>query len=110
MFFSRKLIVVSELGSYPLREKKKVTKTIKMMVIESFNNDNSTQLIPIFKGENYQFWSINLKTLFLSQDLWDFIENMYVECDAQDSSTTQAQKMELKNNRKKNVKALLYIQ
>jgi len=40
------------------------------------NNMNISQpQIPMFKGENFGFWSIKMKTLFLSQDLWDFVEN-----------------------------------
>ena len=42
-----------------------------------------------------------MKTLFLSQYLRDFVENEYDEHDIQDCSTTQAQNMELKNNKKK---------
>lgn len=36
----------------------------------------------MFKGKNFGFWSIKMKTLFLSQDLWDFVENGYREADA----------------------------
>jgi len=40
------------------------------------NNMNISQpQIPVFQGENFGFWSIKMKTLFLSQDLWDFVEN-----------------------------------
>ncbi|KAK2976681.1 hypothetical protein RJ640_004282 [Escallonia rubra] len=35
----------------------------------------SQPLIPIFKGESYEFWSIKMKTLFKSQELWDLVEN-----------------------------------
>ena len=51
-----------------------------------------------------------MKTLFPSLDLWDFVENRYVEYDVQDLNTTQVRKMKLKDNQKKDVKALLYIQ
>ena len=36
-------------------------------------------LIPIFEGENYEYWSIQMKTLFISQDLWDLVESGYEE-------------------------------
>ncbi|XP_031253080.1 uncharacterized protein LOC116111015 [Pistacia vera] len=36
----------------------------------------STQsLIPIFNGEKYEFWSIKMRTLFTSQELWDVFEH-----------------------------------
>ncbi|KAJ0047654.1 hypothetical protein Pint_15564 [Pistacia integerrima] len=32
-------------------------------------------LIPIFTGKCYEYWSIRMKTLLTSQDLWDLVEN-----------------------------------
>ena len=34
---------------------------------------------PIFNGENYEFWSIRMKTIFKSHELWEFVEKG-VEC------------------------------
>ncbi|KAL8261255.1 hypothetical protein R6Q59_025304 [Mikania micrantha] len=31
--------------------------------------------IPIFKGEGYDFWSIRMKTILRSRDLWDLVES-----------------------------------
>ncbi|XP_039141167.1 uncharacterized protein LOC120278439 [Dioscorea cayenensis subsp. rotundata] len=31
--------------------------------------------VPIFKGEEYGRWSLRMKTVFQSQDLWDLVEN-----------------------------------
>jgi len=42
---------------------------------------SSQPLIPIFNGEKYEYWSIKMKTLFKSQDLWDLVENGYPEPD-----------------------------
>ncbi|RZB47158.1 hypothetical protein D0Y65_050978 [Glycine soja] len=39
-------------------------------------NYNQTS-VPIFNGEAYDYWSIQMQTLFISQDLWDVIENGY---------------------------------
>ena len=41
------------------------------------------QIVPIFKGENYHFWSTKMKTLFLSNDLWDLVENDITICDVE---------------------------
>ncbi|KAI5342392.1 hypothetical protein L3X38_010267 [Prunus dulcis] len=30
---------------------------------------------PVFNGENYEFWSIRLKTILKSYGLWDLVEN-----------------------------------
>ncbi|KAL6351339.1 hypothetical protein AAG906_035131 [Vitis piasezkii] len=61
----------------------------------------SQPAIPIFKGECYEFWSIKMKTLFKSQDLWDLVENGYPYPDKE---------ARLKENTKKNSKALFFIQ
>ena len=41
--------------------------------------------IPIFSGKNYEFWAIQMKTLFCSQGIWDLIEKVFNE--PQDEST-----------------------
>ncbi|KAH0633582.1 hypothetical protein KY284_036368 [Solanum tuberosum] len=61
----------------------------------------SQQLMPIFNGHKYEFWSIKMKTLFKSQELWDLVEKGYAEED-------EAQR--LRENKKKDSKALFYIQ
>jgi len=40
---------------------------------------NIHNLMPIFDGENYEYWSLQMKTLFISQDLWDLVEDGYEE-------------------------------
>lgn len=69
------------------------------------NHDSAMNIaqpsIPIFKGDNYKFWSIKMKTLFKSQELWDLMEHGYNEQD-EDSR--------LRENKKKDSKALFFIQ
>ncbi|KAK2969483.1 hypothetical protein RJ640_026379 [Escallonia rubra] len=71
------------------------------------DNGNSVNfyqsLIPIFKDENFEFWSIKMKTLFKSQDLWELVENGYADPDEENNNR-------LKENKKKDNKALLFIQ
>ena len=62
--------------------------------------------MPIFNGENYDYWSLKMKTLFQSQDLWDLVENGYDES----ANLTNAQKEALKETKKKDAKALFFIQ
>ncbi|GMP56174.1 hypothetical protein CsSME_00020753 [Camellia sinensis var. sinensis] len=53
--------------------------------------------IPIFDDEKYEFWKVKMKTLLLSMDLWDTVENGY------DDETD-------KENQKKNAATLSLIQ
>ncbi|KAF7801669.1 DUF4219 domain-containing protein [Senna tora] len=63
----------------------------------------STQpLIPFFKGENYEFWSIKLRTLFMSQKLWDLGESGY--------NTSEEDEQKLCENKKKDARAWFFLQ
>ncbi|GKE88173.1 hypothetical protein Tco_1565648 [Tanacetum coccineum] len=70
------------------------------MATSAGNINVSQPQIPIFKGDSYEFWSIKMKTLFRSQDLWDHIENNV-------ESSNEAQTKEYE---KKDAKALVFIQ
>ncbi|KAH0653060.1 hypothetical protein KY289_030738 [Solanum tuberosum] len=58
-------------------------------------------LIPVFKGESYEFWSIRMKTIPKSQDLWDLVERGFADPDEENT---------LRNSKKKDAKALVFIQ
>jgi hypothetical protein len=64
--------------------------------------------VPCFAGKNYNKWSIQMKAFFGSQDLWDIVESGFDVMDNVEG-ITQRQQTELKENRKKNNKALFYI-
>lgn len=51
-----------------------------------------------------------MKTLSMSHDLWDLVENGFSDFEFQDVRLTAAQRTELKENKKKDAKALFYIQ
>ena len=51
--------------------------------------------VPVFNGDNYDFWSIKMKTFFQSQDLWEIVE---------DGCGTS------KDEKKKGSKALFFLQ
>ena len=57
---------------------------------------------PLFEGENYDFWCVKMKTLFMSQDVWDLVENGFDE--------PPVEKDQLKELKKMDAKALLFIQ
>ena len=57
--------------------------------------------LPVFKGDNYEYWHIKMRTLFKSQDLWDYVENGYDET---------GEEARVKDDQKKDLKALFFIQ
>ena len=62
---------------------------------------------PVFDGENYDYWCVKMKTIFLSYDLWDLIEIGYED---PTEEMTIVQMNQLKENKKKDAKALHLIQ
>ncbi|XP_031247639.1 uncharacterized protein LOC116105346 [Pistacia vera] len=73
-------------------------------------NTNALALaIPIFTGENYDVWSIKMKTYFLSQDLWDIVnyEN-YLEITG--STLFEEYQKQLKESKKNDAAALFILQ
>src|ERR1044071_9764159 len=70
------------------------------------NNGGNTGFaqLPTFKGINYHFWSLKMKTLFKSQELWTYVEEGFT-----DTGTEEPDQV-LKEKRKKDAKALFLIQ
>ncbi|KAJ0016484.1 hypothetical protein Pint_11974 [Pistacia integerrima] len=65
--------------------------------------------IPIFTGENYDVWSIKMKTYFLSQDLWDIVNyGNYLEISS--STLSEQQQEQLKESKKNDAAALFILQ
>ncbi|XP_074298520.1 uncharacterized protein LOC141629410 [Silene latifolia] len=69
-------------------------------------NSSSQPLIPIFKGEKYHLWSLRMKTMFKSQELWDLVEVGYTEPTPAPTVPDQS----MKDARKRDVKALFLLQ
>nr|GMD14998.1 polyadenylate-binding protein 8-like [Ipomoea batatas] len=65
-------------------------------------NQSADVGIPLFNGIGYDIWSSMMKSLFLSQDLWDMVEGGYIE----EEQTVEV----LREVRKKDAMALLFIQ
>ena len=66
---------------------------------------------PIFTGKNYEYWSLTMKALFRSQDVWEIFQHGYAEPADMTAynNLTQAQKHVLREQRKKDGKYLFYI-
>jgi hypothetical protein len=61
--------------------------------------------IPIFNGENFDYWMIKMKTLFNTHDLWSYIETGYT-IPSITGVLNEVQQLELKTNIQKDSKAL----
>ncbi|XP_076915886.1 uncharacterized protein LOC143575368 [Bidens hawaiensis] len=62
----------------------------------------SQSFVPVFKGEGYEHWSIRMKTILMSKDLWDMIEVGITETNRNSPTYKEA--------KKKDAKALVFIQ
>ena len=67
--------------------------------------------LPQFNGKNYDYWAITMKALFSSQDIWELVENGFQEPTdaAAYNALTQTKINLLRDNKKKDSKALFYI-
>ena len=68
----------------------------------------SLSQVPIFEGVHYDYRSTQMEKLFISQDLWDIIEEGFQEVDLSCSSEEEGR--DFKESKKKNAAALTYIQ
>ena len=66
---------------------------------------------PIFIGKNYEYWFLTMKDLFKGQDLWEIVQNGYIEPVDQMTSNnlTHDEKDAFREKRKKDGKAMFYI-
>ena len=66
---------------------------------------------PIFTGKNYEYWSLTMKALFRVQDVWEIVQHGYAEPAgrAAYNHLTQVEKDVLREQRKKDGKALFFI-
>ncbi|KAL4556860.1 hypothetical protein LXL04_035025 [Taraxacum kok-saghyz] len=71
------------------------------------HNSQNPQL-PKLNGKNYHHWSIQMKVLFQSQELWDVVEEKFEEPDAMDE-ISEYQETEIQLLKKKDRKALYLI-
>ncbi|XP_029123320.1 uncharacterized protein [Elaeis guineensis] len=64
--------------------------------------------LPRLTNTNYENWSIHMKALLGSQDIWDIVERGYEEAGEADTLTVQQREI-LRDKRKKDKKALYFI-
>ncbi|XP_022873160.1 uncharacterized protein LOC111392128 [Olea europaea var. sylvestris] len=81
-----------------------------MKMISMRSGKNGTQgffQVPIFEGEHYEYWSIQMQTFFISLDLWDVIDDEEYEEPSEDNEDYEKLQKEFK---RKDAMALRYIQ
>ena len=70
---------------------------------------SSKSIVPEFDGENYDFWCVRMKTLFISRDLLEYVEDGYEE-PSDDEERSIAEIAKQREHVRKDAKALLLIQ
>ncbi|GAB4838115.1 hypothetical protein Ancab_039836 [Ancistrocladus abbreviatus] len=65
--------------------------------------------IPIFNGENYEFWKIKMRTLLRSQNLWSCVEVGHNEPNSEESLSVE-EKKKLEEDEVMDARALLFLQ
>ncbi|XP_019075300.1 ankyrin repeat-containing protein ITN1-like [Vitis vinifera] len=58
--------------------------------------------VPLFQGNGYDSWSIKMRTLFISEDLWELVDKGYAE--------EEIPRDAMRDVRKNDAKALFFIQ
>ncbi|KAI5437820.1 hypothetical protein KIW84_023801 [Lathyrus oleraceus] len=56
--------------------------------------------VPLFEGENYDFWTIKMETLFTSLDVLEFVQNGYEEPAPTEAEESSQRLEELKKKKK----------
>ena len=66
---------------------------------------------PILSGNNYEYWSLKMKALFRGKDVWEIVQNGYIEPRDQTeyNTLTQVEKDDMRELRKKDRNAMFYI-
>ena len=77
----------------------------------TFGSNMSSLQTLIFTAKNYEYWSLTTKALFRGQDVWDIVQIGYAEPADQTTynNLSQVEKDIMREHRKKDGKALLYI-
>ena len=51
----------------------------KLKISSMYGSHMSSLQTLIFTWKNYEYWSLAMKALFIGQDVWDIVQNGYIE-------------------------------
>ncbi|CAI8608913.1 unnamed protein product [Vicia faba] len=72
---------------------------------------HTTNQISVFNGEHYDYWNSQLEIIFITQDLWEVVEEGYAERQSQkDASCAEDKEKSYKENVMKNATTLRLVQ
>lgn len=71
-----------------------------MASISNSSTIYSNVKVPLFEGENYDFWTVKMETLFTSLDVLEFIQNGYEEPAPTEAEESSQRLEELKKKNK----------
>ncbi|KAK2370136.1 hypothetical protein QL285_083213 [Trifolium repens] len=57
--------------------------------------------VPLFEGENYDFWAVKMETLFTSLDVLEFVKNGYKEPAPKTNEKAEESSQQLEELKKK---------
>lgn len=79
--------------------------------METSSTSLTNPQIPQFNEKNYDYWAITMKALFSSPNICDLMENGFQELGdvVAYNALSQAKRDMLRDNRKKDSKAMFYI-
>lgn len=82
-----------------------------ILIMASTSNTFQVPLPKLSNGDEYNDWAVHMKVFFRAQDLWDVVENGFVEVkdSTEFESLTKEEKDALIEKRKKDQKALCFI-
>ncbi|KAD2804964.1 hypothetical protein E3N88_38341 [Mikania micrantha] len=75
--------------------------TRRRVIVSASTTTNLQPILPMFKGERYEFWSIRVKMVLRSQDLWDLVSKGFLK---------EGNDAEVQENQEKDARSLAHIQ
>ncbi|WOH12088.1 hypothetical protein DCAR_0831587 [Daucus carota subsp. sativus] len=73
------------------------------------NSDSQSSLIPIFDGDDYDYWKIKIRTVLRAEGLWNIVEKGFAEPE-DEADLSEAELKKLESSRCQDARALSKLQ